>query len=71
MPFIDFIYKMFIYKIRLKYYIIFIIFLYEIKVKFTFIIINSYCHYFVYCFSFDYINNLYKNKEYFVYNFSL
>jgi hypothetical protein len=71
MPFVDFIYKMFIYRIKLKYYIIFIIFLYEFKVKLAFIIINSYYYYLIYYFSFNYINNFYKNKEYFVYNFSL
>ena len=71
MPFVNSIYKMLIYKTRLKYYIIFVILLYKLGAEFAFIIINSYYYYLIYYFSFNYINNFYKNKEYFVYNFSL
>ena len=71
MPFVDFIYKILIYKTRLKYYIIFIVLLYKLRIKLAFIVINSYYYYFIYCFSFNHINNFYKNREYFVYSFSL
>ena len=71
MPLVDFIYKILIYKIRLKYYIILIIFSYKFRIKLAFIVINPYYHYLIYYFSFNHINNLYKNKKYFVYNFNL
>ena len=45
MPFINSIYKILIYRIEFKYYIIFIIFLYKIKVKLAFIIISLYYYY--------------------------
>ena len=70
MPFADSIYKMLIYKIRLKYYTIFIIPLYKLKAEFAFIIISSYCYYLIYYFSFNYIDNFYENRKHFVYNFS-
>ena len=70
MPFTDSIYKMLIYKIRLKYYIIFVILLYKLRAEFAFIIINSYYYDFIRCFSFNYIDNFYKSKKYFIYSFS-
>ena len=70
MPFTDSIYRMFIYKIRLKYYITFITSLYELKAEFAFIIISSHYYYLIRCFLFDHIDNFYKNKKHFVYNFS-
>ena len=70
MPFINPIYKMLIYKIRLKYYIVFIIYILEFKTKFAFIIISPYYNYFIYYFSFNYINNFYKSKGYIVYIFN-
>ena len=69
MPSTDSIYRMFIYKTKLKYYTVFIILLYELKAEFAFVIINSYYHYFIRYFSFNHIDNLYENKKYFVYNF--
>jgi hypothetical protein len=71
MSFIDLIYRMLIYKIRLKYNTVFIIYILEFKTKFAFIIISPYYNYFIRYFLFDYINNFYKNKEYIVYTFSL
>jgi len=71
MPFINSIYKILIYKTRLKYYTVFITLLYKLKAKLALIIISSYYHYLIYCFLFNYIDNFYKSKEYFIYNFSL
>jgi hypothetical protein len=71
MPFINPIYRIFIYRIRLKYNIIFIIYTLEFKIEFALIIISLYYNYFIYYFSFNYIDNFYKNKEYIVYTFSL
>ena len=71
MPFINSIYKILIYKTRLKYYTVFITLLYKLKAKLALIIISSYYHYLIYCFLFNYIDNFYKSKEYFIYNLSL
>ena len=71
MPFINPIYKMLIYKIRLKYHIVFIIYILEFKTKFAFIIISPYYNYPICYFLFNYINNFYKSREYVVYTFSL
>ena len=70
MPFTDSIYKILIYKTRLKYYTIFIISSYKLRAEFAFVIINSYYHYLIHCFSFNYIDNFYKSKKHLVYNFS-
>ena len=62
MPFINSIYKILIYKTRLKYYTVFITLLYKLKAKLALIIISSYYHYLIYCFLFNYIDNFYKSK---------
>jgi len=70
MPFVNSIHRILIRKTRLKYYTVFIIPLYKLKAEFEFIIISSHYHYFIYCFSFDYINNFYKSRKHFVRSFS-
>ena len=71
MLFADSIHRILIRRIKLKYYTVFITLLYKLKAKLALIIISSYYHYLIYCFLFNYIDNFYKSKEYFIYNFSL
>jgi hypothetical protein len=65
------IYRMLVYKIGLKYNIIFIIYTLEFKTEFALTIIGPYYNYFIRCFSFNYIDKFYKSREYIVYTFSL
>jgi hypothetical protein len=69
MLFANSIYRILIYKTRFKYYTIFITLLYKLKAEFAFIIISSHYHYLIRYFSFNYINNFYKSRKHFVYNF--
>jgi len=71
MLFADSIHRILIRRIKLKYYTVFITPLYKLRAEFAFIVISSYCHYFICYFSFDHINNFYKSRKHFVYSFSL
>jgi len=70
-PFANFIYRILIRRTGLKYYTIFIIPLYELRAEFAFVVISSHYYYLICYFLFNYINNFYKSREYFVYSFSL
>jgi hypothetical protein len=62
---------MLIYRIGLKYNTVFIIYTLEFKTEFALTIIGPYYNYPIYYFSFNYINNFYKSREYIVCAFSL
>jgi hypothetical protein len=62
---------MLIYRIGLKYNTVFIIYSLEFKTEFALTIISPYYNYSICYFSFDYIDNFYKSREYVVCAFSL
>jgi hypothetical protein len=70
-PFANPIYRILIYRIGLKYNTVFVIYSLEFRTKFALTIIGPYYNYPICCFSFNYIDNFYKSREYIIYAFSL
>jgi hypothetical protein len=69
--FADPIYRMLIRKIGLKYNTVFIIYGLEFRTEFALTIVGPYYNYPICYFSFDYIDNFYKSREYIVRAFGL
>jgi hypothetical protein len=66
MPLTDPIYRMLIRRAGLKYNTVFVIYSLEFRTEFALAIISPYYNYPIRCFSFNYIDNLYKSREYVV-----